>query len=83
MSRRAPGRATRQILSGSQLSPPREAIGGRPADGLPISPILAYFLVLAALIVLAAIVWAILGPAPASVIVLLLAIGLIASWLVL
>lgn len=83
MSRRPPGRVTRQILSGSELSPSREAIGGRPAGNLPVSPILAYFIVLAALIVLAAVIWAIWGPGPASVVVLLLAIGLIASWLVL
>jgi hypothetical protein len=83
VSRRPPGRATRQILSGTQLSPSRESIGGRPGGSLPVSPILAYFIVLAALVVIAAIVWAILGSGPASVVVLLLAIGLIASWLVL
>lgn len=83
MSRRPPGRATRQILSGTQLSPSREAIGGRSAGSLPVSPILAYFIVLAALVILAAVVWSIWGSGPASVIVLLLAIGLIASWLIL
>ena len=83
MSRRPPGRATRQILSGTQLAPPRESIGGRPAGSLPVSPILAYFIALAVLVVLAAVIWSIWGPGPASVVVLILAVGLIASWLVL
>ena len=83
MSRRAPGRATRQILSGDQLSPPPESIGGRPAASSQISIGYAYLVALAVLVVISALVWAIWGLGPATVILLLLAIGLIASWLVL
>jgi hypothetical protein len=83
MTRRTPGRATRQILSGSQLAPPREIAGERPADNEPVSFAFIYLFALAALVIAAAIVWAIWGMAPASAILLLLAIGLTASWLVL
>jgi len=83
MTRRTPGRATRQILSGSQLTPPRESIGGRNAGNEPVSLVFLYFVVLAALIVIAAIVWAIWGTGAASGILLVVAIGFIASWLVL
>jgi hypothetical protein len=83
VSRRTPGRATRQILSGTQLSPSRETIGGRLGSEGGISPTFAYFVALAVLVILAAIVWAIWGMGPASVILLILAIGLVAAWLVL
>jgi hypothetical protein len=83
MSRRPPGRATRQILSGTQLSPSRETIGGRLMTGETFSLVYAYFVLLAVLIIVSAVVWAIWGAGPASVVLLLLAFGLIASWLVL
>jgi hypothetical protein len=83
VSRRAPGRATRQILSGSQLSPSRETIGGQVGAEDSISLVLVYFVALATLVILSAIVWAIWGMGPASVILLILAIGLVAAWLVL
>jgi hypothetical protein len=83
MNRRRTGRATRQILSGSQLTPSQESLGGRPQDGEPLSVTYWYLVALAILIVLSAVVWVIWGMGPASVILLLLAIGLIGSWLVL
>jgi hypothetical protein len=83
MSRRPPGRATRQILSGTQLSPSRETIGGRLMTVETFSLVYAYFVLLAVLIIVSAVVWAIWGAGPASVVLLLLAFGLIASWLVL
>lgn len=83
MARRSPGRATRQILSGSELAPPRETIGGHSTDGQPISFALGYLIALAVLVVITALVWAIWGMPAASAILLALAIGLIASWLVL
>ena len=83
MTRRSPGRATRQILSGSELAPPRETIGGHSTDGQPISFALGYLIALAVLVVITALVWAIWGMPAASAILLALAIGLIASWLVL
>jgi hypothetical protein len=83
MKRRTPGRATRQILSGAQLAPPREVPGGSGSDGEPVSFVFLYLFALAALIIASAIVWAIWGMGAASGILLVLAIGLIASWLVL
>lgn len=83
MTRRAPGRVTRQILSGAELTPPGETVGGHRIDGAPISITFGYFLGLSALVILSALVWAIWGAAAASPVVLVLAIGLIASWLVL
>lgn len=82
MSRRAPGRATRQILSGSQLAPPRDTVAGNSAADQPVSFAFRYFVALSVLVVLSAVVFAIWGPTPASVILLVLAIGLIGSWLV-
>jgi len=83
MTRRAPGRATRQILSGSELVPPRETIGGHSTDGEPVSFAFKYLVALAVLVVVTALVWAVWGMPAASVMVLTLAAGLIASWLVL
>ena len=83
MTRRAAGRATRQILSGSELAPPRETIGGHSTDGQPVSFAFRYLVALAVLIVLTALVWAIWGLPAASAVLLALAVGLIASWLVL
>ena len=83
MTRRAPGRATRQILSGSELAPPRETIGGHSTDGQPVSFAFRYLVALAMLVVLTAVVWAVWGMPAASAVLLALAVGLIASWLVL
>ncbi len=82
MTRRSPGRPTRQILSGSQLARPGDAIGGQRTDNQPISFAFAFLLALSVLVIASAIVWAIWGTAAASAILLLLALGLIASWLV-
>ena len=83
MTRRAPGRATRQILSGSELVPPRDTIGGHSTDGEQVSFAFRYLVALAVLVVVTALVWAIWGMPAASAMVLALAAGLIASWLVL
>jgi hypothetical protein len=82
VSRRTPGRATRQILSGADLAPPADSF--EPAA--PVAPVTLasrYLIVLAALVVAAALIWAIWGVAAATPVLLLLALGLIASWLVL
>jgi hypothetical protein len=83
MNRRSPGRATRQILSGSQLSPPRDTIAGRSSGDETVSLVFWYLVALAVLVILSAIVWAIWGMSAASPIVLVLAIALVGSWLVL
>lgn len=83
MTRRTPGRATRQILSGSQLHPPEESVGERTRGTEPLSIGYWYLVGLAILVILSALVWAIWGLAAASAIILILAIGLVASWIVL
>jgi hypothetical protein len=83
VTRRTPGRATRQILSGSELAPPRETIGGHSTDGQPVSFAFKYLVALAGLVVASAVVWAVWGMPAASAVLLALAVGLIASWLVL
>lgn len=83
MTRRSPGRATRQILSGADLAPDPNTIAGRDFTRERISPTLAFFLTLSGLLLAAAIVWAIWGMAPATPIVVVLALGLIAAWIVL
>lgn len=83
MTRRPAGRATRQILSGSQLAPPGETIGGQSAYGKPSSFAFGYLIALAVLVVVAALVWALWGMPAASAVLVALSIALIASWLVL
>ena len=83
MRRRAPRRATRQILSGSELEPPGETIGGHSTDGEPVSFAFKYLVALGVLVIVTALVWAVWGMPAASAVVLALAVGLIASWLVL
>jgi hypothetical protein len=83
MRRRSAGRATRQILSGADLEPPRDATvatgSGESSRSLPFT----YLVALSILIVASALAWALWGMAPASILLLLLAVGLIGSWLVL
>lgn len=83
MSQRRAGRATRQILSGSQLASSTEAIGDHVKPVEPASLAYWYLVALGVLIVLCAVIWAIFGMGAASPILLILAIGLIGSWLVL
>jgi len=63
--------------------PPRETIGGQSSDVQPVSFAFKYLVALAALVVATALVWAVWGMPAASAILLALAVGLIASWLVL
>ena len=83
MSRRSAGRVTRQILSGAQLTPPRDSFGSSGPGVPPASLAFRYLVGLAALVIASALVWALWGAGAASVLLLFLAIGLIASWLVL
>lgn len=82
MSRRTPGRATRQILSGSELAPPRRM--AREGASANVGPSLSFWYLtgMGGLLLLATIVWAIWGMGPASPLLLLLAIALILSWVV-
>jgi hypothetical protein len=82
MSRRAPGRATKQILSGDQLAthvPERSTV---PSVDFGSDLVQWYFVVLSALLLGSVIVWAIWGMGAASPLLFLLALSLIAAWLV-
>ena len=82
MSRRSPGRATKQILSGEQLAthvPQRSTV---PNADFSSNVIQWYFVVLSALLLGAVIAWAIWGMGAASPLLFLLAVGLVAAWVV-
>lgn len=82
MSRRSPGRATKQILSGDQLTthvPQRSTVPGADFGSQLIQ---WYFVVLSALLLGAVVAWAIWGMGAASPLLFLLAVGLVAAWVV-
>lgn len=83
MAKKNAGRATRQILAGADLGPIPDTIGGRDPARERVSPTMAYFLVLSGLVVMAALLWALWGMTPATPVILLLALGLLAAWIVL
>lgn len=78
-------RQARQVLAGSELSPPPadDALGFGDRFPLGGSRELRYFVALAALVVVGALVWALWGMGPASPILFLLALGLLAGWFIL
>lgn len=82
MSRRTPGRATKQILSGDQLANHQPARSTVPGPRFNSDLIQWYFIVLSALLLGAVIIWAIWGMGAASPLLLLLALGLIGAWVV-
>lgn len=81
MPRKTPGRATRQIISGSQLSATRRTEPPPPAAD-PDTIVSWFFIGLAILVIAAALLWAIWGMGAATPIIFILAVGLIASWIV-
>lgn len=76
-------RQARQVLAGSDLAPADDGLGFGPRAIAGGSGELRYLIGLAVLVVLAAIVWAIWGMGPASLILLVLAFALLAGWFVL
>ncbi len=76
-------RQARQVFSGASLDPPDDPIGygDRFLSGGAIE--FRYFLVLSALVILSAILWAIWGMGAATPVLFLLALGLLAGWLIL
>lgn len=82
MSRRPPGRATKQILSGDQLASHQPERSTVPVSGFGSTLVQWYFLGLSALLLGSVIGWAIWGMGAASPLLFLLALGLIAAWLV-
>lgn len=82
MSRRSPGRATKQVLSGDQAARRVSERSTVPNPDFGSNLIQWYFVVLSALLLGAVIAWAIWGMGAASPLLFLLAIGLVAAWLV-
>lgn len=76
-------RKARQVLSGASLTPPEDPIGYGDRFVIGGSTEFRYFLVLSGLVILSAIVWAIWGMGAASPVLFLLALGLLAGWLLL
>jgi hypothetical protein len=82
VSRRSPGRATKQILSGDQVATHVPQRSTAPSADFGSNLIQWYFVVLSALLLGAVIAWAIWGMGAASPLLFLLAIGLVAAWIV-
>ena len=76
-------RQARQVLAGSDLTPPTDPVGFGDRFGGAPSGELRYFLMVAALIVVAALVYLVWGAFPASIVAFLVALLLLAGWFVL
>ena len=76
-------RRARQVLAGPEIEPPDEPLDFGHRSLLGYSRELYYLLTLGALVVLAAILWAAWGMGPASAVLFLLALALLAGWFVL
>lgn len=76
-------RQARQVLSGASLTPPEESVGYGDRFAIGGATEFRYFLALSALVILSAIVWAIWGMGAASPVLFLLALGLLAGWVLL
>lgn len=74
---------SRQVLAGGDLQPAEEPLGFGPQLLVSGSGEFRYLIGLAVLVVLAAIVFSIWGMGPASLILLILALGLLAGWFIL
>jgi hypothetical protein len=76
-------RQARQVLAGTDVQPPASPIHFGERGGPVGSNELRYLLVLAALLLLALLLYALWGMGPASVVFFFLALGLLAGWVVL
>lgn len=76
-------RQARQVLAGSDLHPPDDPVEFGHRSRIGVSRELSYLIVLGALVLLAALMWAILGTGPASAVLFLLGLALLAGWFVL
>lgn len=76
-------RQARQVLAGSEITPPNDPIGFGDRYGAAVSGELRYLLGVAALIVVAALVFVVWGGGPASAVLFVLALALVAGWFVL
>lgn len=76
-------RQARQVLAGSDVTPPLDAAGAGDRYGTAPSGELRYFVAVAALIVVAALVFLVWGGSAASVVMFLLALALLGGWFVL
>jgi hypothetical protein len=76
-------RQARQVLVGTEIPPVNDSVGFGNRVALAGSAELRYLLGLAVMIVVAAAVWAFWGMGPASPILFLLALALLAGWFLL
>ncbi len=76
-------RQGRQVFSGGSLTPPADPIGYGDRFAVGGSTEFRYFVALSVLVLLSVIAWAFWGMGAASPLLLVLAIGLLAGWLLL
>jgi hypothetical protein len=76
-------RQSRQVIAGPDIDAPTEPLAYTPSDSPLAIPIVWYFIVLSALVVLSALLWAIWGMGAATVPLLLLIVGLFLAWFIL
>ncbi len=76
-------RQSRQVIAGPDIEAPTEPLAYTQNDSPFALPIVWYFIALSALVVLAAVLWAIWGMGVATVPFLLLIVGLFLAWFIL
>lgn len=76
-------RQARQVLAGSEVTPPTDSGGLGNRHAVAASGDLPYLVAIAALIVVAALVYALWGAGPSTIVLFVLALALIAGWFVL
>jgi hypothetical protein len=80
--RLARARRARQVLAGQELRAPEHSLDYGAGEGLIDTTQRTYLVVLAALLLVALLLYAIWGLGPASPILFILALALLAGWLV-
>jgi hypothetical protein len=76
-------RQSRQVIAGPDIDAPAEPLAYSQSDSPFALPIVWYFIGLAVLVVLSAVLWAVWGMGAATVPLLLLIIGLFLAWFIL
>jgi hypothetical protein len=76
-------RQARQVLAGTEIRAPEEPLGFADRFSVGGSTELRYFVALAALVLIAVVVWAAWGMGPASPVIFVLALALLAGWFLL
>jgi hypothetical protein len=76
-------RQSRQVIAGPDIDAPTEPLVSSQHESPLAPPIVWYFIALAVLVVLSAVLWAVWGMGAATLPLLLLIIGLFLAWFIL